>query len=197
MGIELILVGLLVALGAVTWDLSYILSAEQAGHPHDEETVLAHNAAATVVVVIGVLLTALGARMLLLEKPASRNASLLFLASSLMFADGVLHFYVVSEHLAVLPFALFFVVAGAIQLGLGFGLFKERPLVYYLSVVVTLGLIALFFAARAVAVPFSEGPEEFEALGILSKVLEFLTLGVLGLLLYRWRATSRAEPAEP
>jgi uncharacterized membrane protein len=197
LGFELVLVGLFVALGAVTWDLSDVLSMQETGHHHDEGAVLAHNAAATVVVVVGVLLAALGARMLLSERPVSRNAHLLFLASTLMFADGVLHFYVVSEHLSILPFAVFFVAAGAVQLGLGFGLFRERPNVYLLSVVVTVGLILLFFITRAIAVPFSEGPEELEALGILSKVLELVTLGALGLLVYRWRASSKAATTPP
>lgn len=197
MGLELVLVGLFVALGAVTWDLSYVLSVQEPGHPHEEGAVLAHNAAATAVVVVGVVLAALGARMLLLGKPATRNAFLLFLASTLMFADGILHFYVVSEHLAILPFAAFFVAAGAVQLGLGFGLFKARPIVYYLSVLVTIGLIVLFFASRSFTLPFSEGPEGFEAIGIVSKALEFVTLGALGLLLYRWRSEAKAGAAAP
>lgn len=189
--------GLFVALGAVTWDLSYVLSTQDPGPPHDEGAVMVHNAAATAVVIAGVALAALGARMLLLGKPATRTAHLLFLASTLMFADGVLHFYVVSEHLSILPFAIFFAAAGAVQVGLGFGLFRERPLVYYLSVIVTIGLIVLFVVSRLVALPFSEGREEFEAIGVLSKVLEFVTLGALGLLLYRWRAEAKAGAAAP
>ncbi len=188
LGMELVLVGLVIALGAVTWDLAYVL--ETPG-PHDASA-MAHNTAATLVVIAGVLLAAVGARMLLLDRPAKKQAYLLFAASTLMFADGVLHFFVVSEHLAILPFAVFFVVAGAVQLGLGLGLLKPRPLVYYLAILVTIGLIGLFFLARTITMPFAEGPEEYDAIGLLSKVLEVATLAALGLLLYRWRVDAKA-----
>ena len=198
LGFELLIVGLFIALGAVTWDLSYVLSQAEPDHPHDDGVIMAHNAAATVVVILGVVLATMGARLLLLGKPASRQSYWLFAASTLMFADGILHFYVVSEHLSILPFAVFFVAAGAVQLGLGFGLFRARPLVYLLSVLVTIGLIAVFFVSRVATVPFAEGPEEFEVIGILSKILEGATLVALGVLLYRWRTSARAEtPAPP
>src|SRR3990172_9945701 len=134
LGLELVLVGLVIALGAVTWDLSYVLGQPAEHHHGDEAAVIAHNTVATIVVIVGVVLAAVGARMLLLGKPASRDAYALFAASSLMLADGILHFYVVSEHLSILSFAVFFVVAGAVQLVLGFGLFRAKPLVYLLSV---------------------------------------------------------------
>ena len=191
-GRELVLVGLVIALGAVAWDLAYVLQAPETA-PHDEGALMAHNAAATVVTILGVVLAALGARMLLLETPATRDAYALFAASTLMLADGVLHFYVVSEHLAILPFAAFFVAAGAVQLALAVGLMKPRPLVGYVAVLVTIGLIGLFFLARTVTMPFAEGPEEYDAVGIVSKVLEFATLGALGVLLYRWRVSAKAE----
>ena len=197
LGFELVLVGLFVAMGAVAWDLSYVAGMPEPMEPHDDTAIMAHNAAATIVLILGVVLAAIGARMLLLEKLASRQAYLLFAASTLMFADGVLHFFVVSEHLSILPFALFFVAAGAAQIGLGFGLFKPRPFVYLVSAVLTVGLIGLFFLSRTVTLPYAEGPEEYEFLGLVSKVLEFATIAALGLLLYRWRADVRAGAETP
>ncbi|MEK6851337.1 MAG: hypothetical protein AABY30_02235, partial [Candidatus Thermoplasmatota archaeon] len=125
------------------------------------------------------------------------GAHLLFVASTLMFADGVLHFFVVSEHLSILPFAVFFVAAGAVQIGLGFGLFKPRPFVYLVSAVLTVGLIGLFFLSRAVTLPYADGPEEYEVLGLVSKALEFATIAALGILLYRWRADVKAGAETP
>jgi len=198
LGLELVLVGLLIALGAVAWDLSFVLGQPAEHHDQHESAILAHNAAATVVVILGVVLAIVGARMLIVGKPAARQAYGLFAASSLMFADGVLHFYVVSEHLSILPFALFFVAAGAVQVGLGFGLFKARPRIYVLSVLVTIVLFVVFFLARAFTFPFAQGPEEFEVLGTLSKVLEAIALVALGLLLYWWRVDAKAAaPAPP
>ncbi len=187
LGLELVLVGLVIALGAVTWDLSYVLG--QPAESHDEEAaVIAHNTVATVVVIVGVVLAAVGARMLLLGKPAGREAYALFAASSLMLADGILHFYVVSEHLSILSFAVFFVVAGAVQLVLGFGLFRAKPLVYLISIAVLIGLVVVFFVTRVVAPPGLAEPEHFEPIGVVSKVLEFVALGALGYLVYRWRS---------
>ena len=197
LGFELVIVGLFVAMGAVAWDLSYVAGMPEPAQPHDDTVIMAHNAAATIVVILGVILAAIGARMLLLEKPASRQAYLLFATSTLMFADGVLHFFVVSEHLAILPFAVFFVVAGAAQIGLGFGLFKPRPFVYLVSAVLTIGLIGLFFLSRTVTLPYAEGPEEYEVLGLVSKALEVVTVVALGALLYRWRADLKAGAEAP
>jgi len=184
-----------IALGAVTWDLSYVVGQEPAGAP-DEGAIMLHNTVATVVVALGVVLAAVGARWLFLEKP-TREAYALFAASTLLLADGVLHFYVVSEHLSILPFAVFFVVAGAAQILLGFGLMKPRPLVYHLALVTTVGLIGLFFLSRTITMPFAEGPEEYDAIGLLSKVLEGVTLVALGVLLYRWRTAAKAEDPKP
>jgi hypothetical protein len=197
LGFELVIVGLFVAMGAVAWDLSYVAGMPVPAEPHDDTVIMAHNTAATIVLILGVILAAIGARMLLLGKPASRQAYLLFATSTLMFADGVLHFFVVSEHLAIVPFAVFFVAAGAAQIGLGFGLFKPRPFVYLVSAVLTVGLIGLFFLSRTVTLPYAEGPEEYEFLGLVSKVLEFATIAALGILLYRWRVHVRAGAETP
>ena len=202
LGLELVLVGLVIALGAVTWDLSYVLGQPAEHHHGDEAAVIAHNTVATIVVIVGVVLAAVGARMLLLGKPASRDAYALFAASSLMLADGILHFYVVSEHLSILSFAVFFVVAGAVQLVLGFGLFRAKPLVYLLSVLVLVGLVVVFFVTRVVPLPGLTAPEPFEPVGVVSKVLEFVALGSLGYLVYRWRfgvqlAAKSAAPGSP
>ena len=191
LGLELVLVGLVIALGAVTWDLSYVLGQPVEHHQGEEAAVFAHNTIATIVVIAGVVLAAFGARMLLLGKPASRQAYALFAASSLMLADGILHFYVVSEHLSILSFAVFFVVAGAVQLVLGFGLFRAKPLVYLFSVLVLIGLVVVFFVTRVVPPPGVTEPEQFEAVGVVSKLLEFGALGALGYLMYRWRSVAR------
>lgn len=196
LGKELVLVGLVIALGAVTWDLSYVMGQPVEHHDGHEAAVIAHNTVATVLVIIGVALSAVGARMLLLGKPAGREAYALFAASSLMLADGVLHFYVVSEHLSILSFAVFFVVAGAVQLVLGFGLFRAKPLIYIFSVLVLVGLVVVFFVTRVVPPPGMTEPEQFEAVGAVSKVLEFAALGALSYLVYRWRWSVRqAQPA--
>ncbi|MEK6851336.1 MAG: hypothetical protein AABY30_02230, partial [Candidatus Thermoplasmatota archaeon] len=76
LGFELVIVGLFVAMGAVAWDLSYVAGMPEPAEPHDDTAIMAHNAAATVVVILGVVLATVGARMLLLEKPASRQAHL-------------------------------------------------------------------------------------------------------------------------
>jgi 4-amino-4-deoxy-L-arabinose transferase-like glycosyltransferase len=199
-----VLVGLVVALGAVTWDLSYVLGQPVEHYQDEHAAVVAHNTIATVVVIVGVVLAAIGARMLLLGKPAKSEAYLLFAASTLMLADGVLHFFVVSEHLAIRPFAVFFAAAASIQLGLGFGLLMpqfrllSRPALYYVSILTTIGLIILFFVSRTTTMPFAPRPDDYDTVGILSKVLEIGTLGALGGLVYRWRASAGATvPAAP
>lgn len=189
-GLQFLLIGLVIAVAAVTWDLTFVMSEEKMAGGGGMN-VVAHNAAATVVVILGVLLAAWGTRMLLLDRPR-REAYALFAASSLMFADAILHFYVVADHLEIAPFAVFFVVAGIVQVALGFGLFRSRPLVYGLSVLVTVGLIAVFFAARIWTLPFASGPEEWELSGVVSKVLEVLTLVALVVLLYWQRTTAKA-----
>ena len=201
LGHILVVAGLILALSAVAWELSVVLAQPVGEHAGHEPAIAAHSAAATAVVVVGILLATLGARAAIFRtKPASPEASALFVASALLFADGILHLDLVGEHLSILPFALVFVAAGALQIVLGFALFRARPFVLVPSVLVTLGLIVLFFVSRVTTVPFAEGPEEFEAVGALSKALEFGVLAALGFLLYRWRvrtgATATAPPVE-
>ena len=197
MGWILVFAGLLIAVIAVAWELGVVLGQPVAEHAGHEPAVAVHSAAATAAVVIGVLLATVGARAILLQRAATPEATALFAASTLLFADGILHLDLVGEHLSTLPFAVFFMAAGAVQLVLGFALFRGRPLVYLLSILVTVGLIGLFFLSRLVAVPFAEGPEGIEALGVLSKAVEFGALVALGFLLYRWRVGAKAETPTP
>ena len=181
----------------MAWDLSSVL-AEQGpagGHTHGEG-VTPHNRMATVVVILGTFVAASGVRIALGE--AGRQELLLFIASSSMFADGVVHFYVVSEHLGGAPFVAFFAATGAVQLVLGYALLRGARVTYMASAILTAGLIALFFVTRLVPPPFAAEPETFEPVGLISKALESSTLIALGLLLYRWRSEARAAvPAPP
>jgi len=184
-GLELILIGIMAAVGAIAWELSALLVAAETHVGHEEAVV--HNAVATVVVILGVLLAAVGTRLILRSRFEAPEGYALLVASSAMFADGILHLEVVGEHLQILPYAIFFVAAGGTQLALGFGLLRARPLVYLVSSLVTIMLIVIFFVARFVALPFSEGVESFEAIGLLSKALEFAALSAVVFLLARWR----------
>jgi len=49
----------------------------------------------------------------------------------------------------------------------------------------------VFFVTRVVPPPGVTEPEQFEAVGVVSKLLEFGALGALGYLMYRWRSVAR------
>lgn len=202
-GLELVLVGIVIAMMAVAWDFDN--AAEHSGAPdHHEGTAhTARDPAAIPLIVLGTLVAGVGTGLHVIGKPPTRVAYALFTASYLMLADGVVHFYAVSDHVSIPLFGAFFAAVGAAQLGLAVGLWRAKPLVYLVSGALMAGLIVLFFVTRFISPPGMAEPEAFEPLGILSKVLEFAALGALVYLVLRWRSGARlatrsavSEPAQ-
>jgi hypothetical protein len=99
---------------------------------------------------------------------------------TLLYADGLLHWLAVLEHLGEPLSAIFFLVAGGVQVGaVPLVLRRERAL-WWVGVALTVFFIELYVITRIVPPPFSLEPESIESLGTLSKGTELALLVVLG-----------------
>ena len=114
-----------------------------------------------------------------------------YVAGFLLIADGGIHLFALNQHLNDAPAAAFFAVVSPIQIlgGIVFPhLARRREIVWLLF---TAFLIAAYIATRTVAIWPIGVVEEVDPLGVISKVVEVLTLWVLILLV---RAARRKRP---
>lgn len=103
-----------------------------------------------------------------------------YLVGFLFIADGGIHLLALNQHLpSSVPAAAFFAIVAAIQIPAGMAFAHLPPKLDPLWLLFTGFLIAAFIVARAVPVGplWSEG--QVEPLGVLSKLVEFLAVGIL------------------
>jgi hypothetical protein len=100
----------------------------------------------------------------------------LLTALALLYADGVVHWLAVLEHIGSGPNVAFFLATGAIQvLSAPIALRRDRHL-WWAGVPFTAFLILLYAVARVAVLPLELGLEPIEQLGLVSKGIEVLLL---------------------
>ena len=148
--------------------------------------------------------------------PASYSRALLFPAALLTLGAAVIHSSVVADHLQeYLPFGLFFIVVGAAQVALAGAivLMPGRKLFGW-AAAGTLAILALYVVTRTIGLPF--GPSEQvtglrladplslflelatangQLAGLLTSLLELISLPFFALLLLRGPRARRTRPA--
>jgi len=100
---------------------------------------------------------------------------------TLLYADGLLHWLAVLEHLSEPLSAGFFVISGAIQVGAIPLARRREKLLWWVGVALTLVFIELYIITRIIPPPFLLEPESVESLGTFSKGVEIALLAALGL----------------
>ena len=96
---------------------------------------------------------------------------------SLLYADGLLHWFAILEHGGAVPFMWFFAASGAVQIfAIPFALRWER-VAWWSGVALYLFFLVLYAFVLIVPEPLSVEPEGVTGLGLLSKAAE---LGILG-----------------
>jgi len=96
---------------------------------------------------------------------------------SLLYADGLLHWFAILEHIGAVPFMWFFAASGAVQIfAIPFALRWER-VAWWSGVALSIFFVVLYALVLFVPEPLSVEPEGVTRLGLLSKVAE---LGILG-----------------
>src|SRR3989442_8554499 len=96
---------------------------------------------------------------------------------SLLYADGLLHWFAILEHVGAAPFMWFFAASGAVQIfAIPFAMRWER-VAWWSGVALSLFFLVLYAFVLIVPEPLSGEPEGVTGLGLLSKAAE---LGILG-----------------
>ncbi len=96
---------------------------------------------------------------------------------SLLYADGLLHWFAILEHIGAVPFMWFFAVSGAVQVfAIPFALRSER-VAWWSGVALSVFFLVLYAAVLVAPEPLNVEPEGVTGLGLLSKAAE---LGILG-----------------
>ena len=114
-----------------------------------------------------------------------------YVAGFLLIADGGLHLFALNQHLSDPPAAAFFAVVSPIQIlgGMAFPHLEHRQ--EFVWLLFTAFLITAYIATRTFAIWPTGVVEEVDPLGVISKVVEVLTLWILILLV---RAARRKRP---
>lgn len=179
MGWSLIFVAVVFAVAVPALD---ILRAPPAATPvHDHEATEAasfvHSPDAIAVTVELLLTLVVGLGLVIPGLLTSARGFALVSALSLLYADGLLHWFAILEHVGEAPSMWFFAVSGAVQIfAIPFALRWERA-AWWSGVALSVFFLMLYGATRIVPPLFSVEPEGLEGLGLLSKATE---LGILG-----------------
>src|SRR5213083_1401969 len=116
-----------------------------------------------------------------------------FIVALLFLADGSLHLYAFNDHLGDRFSAAFFAFFSAVQLAAAFVIPYTKYRLEALWLAITVFLILAYIATRTMAIWPIGFVEEVEPLGIVSKLVELVTVLVLVSLLQSDRA-SRRQP---
>lgn len=179
-GWALILVAVVFAVAVPALD---ILQAPQAAPPAngheagDGATFIRHSPDAMAVAVELLLILLVGLGLIVPGLLTSGRGFALAGGLSLLYADGLLHWFAILEHIGEAPSMWFFAVSGAVQVfTIPFALRRER-VAWWVGVALSVFFLVFYAATRIVPQPFSVEPEGVEGLGLLSKAAE---LGILG-----------------
>lgn len=197
-GKALLFLGVAIGLASLLADVSYVsaFAGTSLGHAgHGETTPAIHSPFA-----LGLALSGLGVVMtgfLVSQREKLKSVRVLsFLAGlTLLYADGLLHWFAVSEHLTEPLSAIFFVFTGAIQVGAVPFLRQRDRLLWWVGVPLTIFFLELYIITRIVPPPFSVEPESVESLGTLSKAVELGLLAALGIYFGRSLVPTRLKSA--
>ncbi len=179
-GWSLILVAVVFAVAVPVLD---ILQAPQAiappvhGHVTTEATSIVHSSNAIAIAVELLLTLVVGLGLVVPGLLTSARGFALVTGLGLLYADGLLHWFAILEHVGEAPSMWFFAVSGAVQIfAIPVALRWERA-TWWSGVALSVFFLLLYAATRIVPAPFSVEPEGVEGLGLLSKAAE---LGILG-----------------
>jgi hypothetical protein len=133
--------------------------------------------------------------------PSPTTQRLLSLAAVLSFIAAVIHVWMMPEHFAEWwGYGLFFLVAALAQVLYALIILRTpTPTVLWLGIIGNLAIIALWVATRTIGIPLF-GPhagevEEVGTIDVVSKLIEFLLVIVLGVLLRTIQSPQRPRPA--
>src|SRR2546426_6862701 len=181
-GWSLILVAVVFAAAVPALD---ILQAPQAaappvhGHVTTQATSIVHSSGAIAIAVELLLTLFVGLGLVVPGLLTSARGFALVSGLSLLYADGLLHWFAILEHVGEAPSMWFFAVSGAVQIfAIPFAL-RWRRAAWWSGVVLSVFFLLLYFWTRVVPAPFSVEPEGVEGLGLLSKATELRILGGL------------------
>ena len=118
-----------------------------------------------------------------------------YLVSFLFLADGSLHLYALNDHLGEAFPAAFFGVSSGLQLAAAFLIPYTRSDLNLAWLGITAFLIAAYIVTRTVSVLPIGTVEELDALGVISKVVEALTVLMLLSLIQSERIARRRSSA--
>ncbi len=106
----------------------------------------------------------------------SKRGFALLSGLSLLYADGLLHWFAILEHVGAQPFMWFFAVSGAVQIfAIPFALRWGR-VAWWSGVALSILFLVLYASVLIVPEPLGVEPEQVTGLGLLSKAAE---LGIL------------------
>lgn len=180
MGWALILVAVLSAAAVPVLDLLQAPPAAPPVHGHEATTAapsIVHSPDAIAVSVELLLTLVVGLALVVPRLLTSGRAFALVSGLSLLYADGLLHYFAILEHIGAVPFMWFFAVSGAVQVfSIPFALRWER-VTWWSGVALSVFFLLLYAAVLVVPEPLSLEPEGVTGLGLLSKAAE---LGILG-----------------
>ncbi len=178
-GWSLILVAVVFAAAVPALD---ILQAPQAaappvhGHVTTQATSIVHSSGAIAIAVELLLTLVVGLGLVVPGVLTSARGFALVAGLSLLYADGLLHWFAILEHVGAVPFMWFFAVSGAVQIfAIPFALRWER-VAWWSGVALSVFFVVLYGAVLIVPEPLGVEPEGVTVLGLLSKAAE---LGVL------------------
>jgi len=114
-----------------------------------------------------------------------------FIVALLFLADGSLHLYAFNDHLGDLFSATFFAVFAAVQLAAAFVIPYTKYRLESTWLAITAFLILAYIVTRTMAIWPIGFVEEVEPLGIVSKLVELVTVLVLVSLIQSERASRR------
>ena len=178
LGSWLLVVAVVLAVGSLLIDLSGA-SAGGSHAGHGGEAPPAHPPIALGLFLFGLIIFLTGAPLVLPGYSASRRQLALLTALALLYADGVVHWLAVSEHIGSGPNVAFFLAAGGIQvLSAPIALRRDR-LLWWAGLPFTAFLILMYAVTRVAVLPLELGLEPIEQLGLVSKGIEVSLLVAL------------------
>ena len=178
-GWSLILVAVVFAVAVPALDILQAPPAATAVHDHGatQAAPIVHSSDAIAVAAELLLILVVGLSLLMPGLLRSERGFALVGGLSLLYADGLLHWFAILEHVGAVPSVWFFAASGAVQIfAIPFALRWQR-VAWWAGVALSVFFLVLYASVLIVPEPLSVEPEGVTGLGLLSKAAE---LGILG-----------------
>lgn len=169
----LLVMAVVLAIAALLTDLSSVTPSSGQGHGGEGgfQVATTHPPGAIAFALLGIGAAAWCALMRASRLlPPLRRAALI-IALSLLYADGIIHWFAVSEHAGSAPNVAFFLVTGVVQVFAVPFVARRKKALWWVGVAFTVFLIALYAVTRVVPTPLEPRPESIQTLGLLSKAV--------------------------